>query len=614
MPPRVLLIAAFSCGSLVGLLALGCSETNEPRGKNAVTVADMQEKRSAAVEPRPKPSAAALAELLAHYDPRYDPAAQMLRVVIGSPSDHSQLPPGTVVHPTRESLIYALALLERDDEGDAARATKIVRRVVALQDADPSSPTFGVWSWHAEEPLAEMSRPDLNWADFCGVLLAQMLVQHVDRLPADLRDQMRTALGRAAEAIRRRDIGAAYTNIAIVGGSACAAAGELLDDPALLEYGRRRLRSVVRHAAHHGVSEYNSPNYTRVAIAECERALQIVRDGATREAAESLRRTLWQVLAESFHQPTQQIAGPHSRSSSDRLRPREIAFLSQRIGVPIRPHPTVIADRGPDVYAVLAPLPCPAELATRFAVPPDQPREIRRTFLKSRTASESIVGTTWMDASACLGSVSRSGFWTQRRPLLAYWHSDRDPAAVFRLRFLRDGGDFASMGMRAEQSAQAVVCVLQPLANRGDRHRTLDRPADGVFHAEDFRARFEVRAKDARSEKLSGDRYVLASGGHRVVIHAPPSRFAGSEVQWRLGGEGDRVFLDAICHSGERRAFDFDEPLEVVLAAAMELLRADEPVSKSLPSVTTSSSGSVTATWPIDGRPPLRVSSDRPPQ
>lgn len=544
--PRAVLIAAVAWS----LAALGCSETADPRRE---------------------PSAGALADLLAHYNPQYDPAAKMLRVEIGSPGYHSQLPRGTVVHPTRESLIYALALLERGGEENAARAAGIVEHVVALQDTNPTSETFGVWPWHAEEPLAEMAEPDLNWADFCGVLLAQMLVRHSDRLPSNLRTQMRTALGRAADAIRRRDIGPAYTNIAIVGGSACAAAGELLDDPALLQYGRRRLRRVVQHAAHHGISEYNSPNYTRVAIAECERALQIVRDSTTREAAESLRQTLWQVLSESFHPPTQQIAGPHSRASSDRLRPREIAFLSQRTGVPIRPHPAVAADDGPDVYAVLAPLPCPPEMATRFVAQPELQREIRRTFLKGPSAAESLIGTTWMSRDACLGSVSRSSFWTQRRPLLAYWRTRRDPSAVFRLRFLHDGHDFASMGIKAEQSANRVSCLLYPLAERGDRHLTLDRPPDGVFLAADFRARFELRARGARTEKLSETRYALIAGDLRAVIHAPPGRFAGREVQWRLGDEGDRVFLDAICHSGDREAFDFDDPIDVALTAAIEL-------------------------------------------
>lgn len=562
---------------------------------------------SGPAEPRRRPSVAALDSLLAHYETQYDPAAQMLRTTLGSSGDHSQLPRGTVVHPTRESLIYAVALLERGGDENAVRAAKIIRRVVALQDTAPQSPTFGAWPWYAEEPLAEMAEPDLNWADFCGVLLAQMLARHADRLPSELRAPMKAALGRAARAVRRRDIGAAYTNIAIVGGSVCAAAGELTEDRGLLEYGRRRLEGVVRHAAHHGISEYNSPNYTRVAIAECERALQIIRDDATREAAESLRQTLWQMLAESFHPPTQQLAGPHSRASSDRLRPREIEFLTQRTGVPIRPHPEVVDDAGPDVYSVLAPVPCPSEFAVRFLGQPRLPREVRRTFHGGTSGSKPLIGTTWMDANASLGSVSHSGFWGQRRPLLAYWRTDRDPAAVFRLRFLRDGQDFASMGVRSAQSGQRVLCLLHSFTDRGDRHRTLDRPSDGVFQAVDFRARFELRARGAQIERLSDDRYALAAGGHRAVVHAPLGRFAGRDVKWQMGGGGDRVFLDAICYSGPRQAFDFSEPLEVRLTAAVELLQASAPVAVESPKLITGPGDAVAATWRVDERAPLRV-------
>lgn len=44
---------------------------------------------SDSTEPRREPSASALADLLAHYDPRYDPEPQMLRVEFGSPGYHN---------------------------------------------------------------------------------------------------------------------------------------------------------------------------------------------------------------------------------------------------------------------------------------------------------------------------------------------------------------------------------------------------------------------------------------------------------------------------------------------------------------------------------------------
>lgn len=555
----------------------------------------------------------------------------MLRVEFKSPGYHSRLASGTFVHPTRESLVYALALLQRNADGDADRAAAVIGRVLALQDTDPASPTYGVWPWHLEEPLSEMTDPDLNWADFCGAHLAHLLVEHADSLPADLKAAMHDSLRHAARAIRNRDVQPGYTNIAILGGGVCAVAGELLDDPDLLEYGRRRLQKVVEHTTRNGgFSEYNSPPYTKVVIGECERTLELVRDPATRQAAESLRRTAWQIVADSFHPGTQQWAGPHSRTSRIRLRPGTVDFLSMRTGVPIQTHPSLTEDERPEMYALVRPLPCPGNLVSGFRASSGRPRQLRRTFVRGKSETDSIIGTTWLAPAVCLGSVNRSSLWTQRKPLIAYWRTDDDPAVVFRLRFLHDGRDFASMGVRTAQEGRRALSVFHSLPNRGDWHRTLDRPPDGIFRASDLRVRFELRGHRAglpeagsTAAALVDGRYALTAGKHRVVIHTQPGRFAGKPVVWELGGDEDSVFLDGICYTGAERAFVFSRPLDVVLATGIELLGidetpADEPprvefgravaVSPDAPPVQVVATN-VKATWTIPGGLTLSVNT-----
>ena len=69
-------------------------------------------------------------------------------------------------------------------------------------------------------------------------------------------------------------------------------AGEVLGEDELVRYGRDRLQKVVDHSRQHGgFSEYNSPPYTKVVIAECERNLALARDHKTRSAVESLRQS-----------------------------------------------------------------------------------------------------------------------------------------------------------------------------------------------------------------------------------------------------------------------------------------------------------------------------------
>ena len=552
----------------------------------------------------------ALHSFLDYYDSRYDADAHMLLVEFSSPGYHSRFESGTPVHPTRESLIYALALLQRGDVGDSARAAEIVRVVLTLQDVDQDSPTRGVWPWLLEEPIGEMDAPDLNWADFCGALLGQMLVEHSAQLPDDLQAEMRESLKLAARAIRERDVGPAYTNIAIIGGGVCAVCGELLGDDDLLAYGRERLQGIVAHTAEQGsFNEYNSPPYTCVALAECERTLQLIRDRETHEAAESLRRTAWEIIAGSFHAETQQWAGPHSRTSRDRLRPRTVAFLARRTGAELNVHPSMLEEDMPNRYAVVRALECPQDLAGCFHTAESTTRQLQRTFIRGTDATSTVVGITWFTEDACLGSINQTTFWTQRKPLLGYWRTEQDPAVVFRVRFLHDGRDFASMGIHTTQEGSRALSLIGPVRGQGDWHTRLDRPANGLFEATDLRLRCELRGIGVAGESLPDDRFSLSAGDRRIVIHALPGQFNGHNVTWEPGSDEDHAYLDAICYQGELREFDFDGRLEVELGMGIELLRSDDPVAELSPSAPRRGAHDVSMTWTIGEGESLSVRS-----
>ncbi len=522
-----------------------------------------------------------LIELLDYYDPLFDSAESMLLVDFHSPGYHTQLESGVKVHPTRESLTYALALLIRNRCGDSERASEILSRVLRLQDRDSRSKTYGTWPWHIEEPLELMTSPDMNWADFCGASLGQILACHREQLPLELVDEVKKGLRHATTSIQNRNVGAEYTNIAVLGGGVCAIAGETLGDDDLLKYGRERLRSVIDHANEHGgFSEYNSPPYSEVVIVECERILQVVRDEPTRKAAEAIRKIAWQAIAESFHPATQQWAGPHSRNSKIHLRDRTVAFLYRRIGLTLGSHPTE-QEKEPRLFAVVKALDCPAEYLCYFHEPIADARTVKRTFLRRKNENDSRFGVTWLSPQACLGSVNQSGFWTQRKPLIGYWKTERDPAIAFRCRFLHDEKDFASMGIRSVQNGSAVLSSIHSLSNRGDWHRSLDRTADGFFSATDLRLRYELRGVGVSGEDLGHRRFALIAGEHKVVIHTLPGSFVGQKVVWQMGQGEDFVFVDAVCYRGTERDFDFGNPIEIQLAAGVELLSKDDPTSES---------------------------------
>jgi hypothetical protein len=539
----------------------------------------------------------ALAEYLEACDERYSAELQLLGGPFYGPGYHSRVPDGTYAHDILNSLNYALALLASGEAAHVARAADVIRKALTLQDVDPTSETYGLWPWLAEEPLAEMAQPDPNWADFGGARLAQIMKHHAARLPADLVDAVKVGLGHAAYAIFRRNTGPAHTNIAIAGAGVAVAAGELLRRTRLLDYGRRRLHNLVAHTKHHGgFNEYNSPTYTMVALHECERILSLVHDPQARSDAEWLRQAAWQTVAEHFHPGTGQWAGPHSRAYSLRLAPATAEFLAEQSGVDI---PSAPRSAGKTVPPQFRALECPPALAGRFRTLPQKEVEARHSFIRRESDEKSTRGTTWMVEDACLGSVSQDNLWTQRHVLLGYWWTVDDPAVALRLRFLKDGKDFASALVRTAQAGPRALSVFSMTTDLGDFHHTLDRPADGLFTAQDFRVRYELSGKGVEAMPLGKGRFVLVAGGRRAVIHTMPGRFGPYEVKWTAGKEGDAAFVDGVCYSEARLPFDLGRLGKVILGAGLEVLTAhDSPASVS-PSIEEHTEETVCVTWSL---------------
>lgn len=520
----------------------------------------------------------------------YDPDMAMVKVAWHGPGYHSLIPPGTIVHPTRNSMLYAQALVHRGRPDDLARAEKVIAAVLAQQDTDPSRKTYGIWSWLAEEPLDKMAPPDWNWADFLGASLAEMLSTQTDRLPDELQRKMRAALGHAAAAIRQRDVQPGYTNIAIMGGVVTAVAGELLGDRSMLDYGRSRLERCVQHANFHGnFTEYNSPTYTVVALLESERGVRLIHDEKARAAAEALRQIAWRTIAESFHPATAQWAGPHSRAYSDRTRDTTLQTLADRIGFKLLDEPAVVY---PDPV-----LPCPPMWIQRFKALPSDPLELRRSFTRDAKGNVRIEGTTWLTADATLGSVNHSETWVQRHPIIGYWVIAGAEPAVFKVNLIKDGREFSSGHLSTVQQGPTLLTALSLDRRGGDWHIHLDKPQDGIFELTDLRWRFSVQGRGATAKRLSENTFELAAGDRRVVIHAADGSFAGQPVTWQAGVEGDTARIDAVCYHGEKRPFNFREIPGAKLAAAVELIRRDQSAREESVTIKPLGNNNIQATW-----------------
>jgi len=504
---------------------------------------------------------AALLRALERYEGSYDPQERMVKGPFGSPGYHTTLKGGTV-HRTSESLQYAVALLDSGEERYLRRAEDILRRVTALQDQDPQSRTYGIWSWFLEEPLEKMSPPDWNWADFCGHALAQVAMDHRQRVSPEVMDMVDRSLQHAARSIQRRNVGPSYTNIAALGTYVTTVAAELYGLADLREYARARLKRFYDYTMEQGAfTEYNSPTYTMVTLRVLTQFLNDVRDPETQRLVGALHRMAWEEIAQHFHPPTQQWAGPHSRCYHTLLPASALRQIWRGLGRGAGAEPDYV----PSLEEHRVPLNCPEDLRALFASL-DRPRSVVKVFRKSEP---SIVGTTYLHPKYAIGSVNRGDMWNQRRALVAYWGS-ADKPSYLHVRFLHDGYDFSAAQFFSAQREGHVVAAVNFAIDGGDTHISLDRIKNSTIKAVDLRLRFELGgaapAMPASVPDQPGGTVELSCGDVLVRIAVPFARLGEWTGRWSVTQADGRCCVDVVFYEGPRRDIRLDE-LDVAAAA-----------------------------------------------
>lgn len=510
-------------------------------------------------------------------DQKFDPFAKMLVAsAANSSGHHSTLKTGDV-HATRESLNYAAALLDTGEAWRVERANQLMRVVIGLQDTDTASKTHGFWPWYLEEPLARMSSPDPNQADFCAMPLLMGWTLHRDRLERSLVEPLREAILHATRSIQRRDVSPEHTSIAVLGTAVTLLAAQELKIPELRAYAKDRLRRLHAHIVQQGsFAEYNSPVDTLVVIQELSRLLWLLRDSRDLAIVTALHERAWKHLADHFHAPTAQWAGPHSRSHETdlRKRPAVLSFIQSASSSRLKfflPDPLPLT-----LEAYRIPLECPRKFL-RHLTDLKPSRETIETFVQRDPARpgslNAVVGTTWLHPQFTLGSVNRGDLWSQRRPFLAFWGSPTAPRFL-RLRCLKDGIDFASALMFSAQHQGAAIVATTFCTDHGDTHPTLDPLKNGTIAAKDLRLRFELGGDLAGCtvRTLGNERkaVVIQDQSIRFILRPVAVTFAGAEIQWQFPELGLAKSIDVILRTGEEKAFDLAKLSEAFVCFAFE--------------------------------------------
>lgn len=531
---------------------------------------------------------------------RYDAAICMLRSPFSSPGYHTMLKQAEFIHSTRDSLSYALGLLDMGLTSYEQRAFDIIRQVISLQDTDPASDTFGIWSWFYEEPLDQMAPPDWNWADFCGSRLVQAISRHGHRFPDDLREAAVLSIECACEAIIRRNVGPDYTNIAIIGAFVTRIAGEKLGRKDYADYGLERLRRLHAHTLKHGAfQEYNSPVYTYIAILELSKLQSETSDCRVKEWTGELLDLTWRTVSGYYHPATAQWSGPHSRCYGVLLEDQSKAFLQLATGGAVMFFPWEELPYEEEWY--MSGIHCPPAYLEGFKVP--ETKEVRQRLegegegqeqeweqeqgqgqerdqvLERVRGQEQGQGrdgrwaVTYMTPQWSMGSFTHSDLWNQRRPLLVYADNHGQPAYI-RLRCMHDGYDYCSARFQSMQEAGHVLFGIDFITDGGDTHPNLDRTG-GVIACSDLRLRLEVGgALEGVTAALTEEGTVITIAGTEFGLTTWFAAFsgpadAGNRLAWEIHGADGQMNIDMILYAGPRRMLDFTSMQQAALVFSL---------------------------------------------
>lgn len=512
-------------------------------------------------------------------DERYDSEHRMCRAWRGKNGYHSRLSECTV-HPIRDAFEYAYSLLNRDGEGDRARAHDILYRVISLQDINPSRATYGIWQYFLEEDLEEMNPPDWNWADFNGKTLLQILGEHAEKLTQDMQARIQDSICHACHAIIRRDVQPSYTNISIMGAYVTLYAGELLHKVDFFSYGKHRLQKLHQYNMAHGnFSEFNSPTYTFICLEDLSCLVHDVRDDECKQLAIELSDLAWETVALHYHCATGQLAGPHDRAYAFLLADRTKLAIERALNYHIHLisdyHIFTTKNIGTGFFSI--PLRCPEKYTPYFLgnVEPEDKQEVVRERIIDQTFAPGRMAYTYMTDTYTLGSLHRECAWNQHRNILGYFGTVAEPIA-FNLKCLHDDWDYCSGLMNTVQERGKVLSSMSFSTNGGDTHVCLDMVKHGTITAKDFRIRclFEGAVKYLSTKQIGSHTFTITDvrSDLCIAIDFPYAAFGDFSVTYEINKTDTQLGIDVVLYHGEPCELNFSAMQQALVVTTMEIL------------------------------------------
>lgn len=454
---------------------------------------------------------------------------------------------------------------------------RIFDKVIALQDTNPNSPTYGLWAWNAEESLEEMDEPDFNMADFNAKEMIVCLYEEGDNISAEMKEKMLKSISMACECIMKRNVSVGYTNVCITNCFVTLAAAELTGDKRFYEYGINKLKKFIYFVKGRGeIGEYNSPCYSIMTVSDVGDLVTYIKEENAKKLIDEANCMLWQMLAEHFDYNILQLAGPQERAYSDFIGSTFLKTIGKACGIDYSTHPMfkkVLSENEQEKYFESS------------RINPKSPKELipyfkgEKTFKYVRKMITDGAAYPWFDFAKTattyfgddyvIGTYNRCEFWNQRRPFLGYIYGDTPVS--FRVKCYHDGYDFSSGVCHFAQDKGNILGSVNFSENRGDTHVCLDGIKNGLVEAEELKVTFEFTGdvNGITYEKEDG-RYTFNINGKKVRINVFIKEF-GNDVRESIEKKDGIFQYNIILYKGDRKVIDLKAPDKAMVAFTVEM-------------------------------------------
>ncbi|GHO88643.1 hypothetical protein [Dictyobacter formicarum] len=265
------------------------------------------------------PMAREMVDLSLTWQDRYWNAETGLLKMESDKDEDSMSTPIPFVHHIRETIWYALGLLQRQADGDHARALQAIQTVLHYQFDEPGKPYDGTWYRFLEEPHPGEGiiwrDYDPNWREFIGSSLAIILWDYETELPPELVASIDEALRKAIRGALARGLSASYTNIALMHAFLLDFTGKRFGNPDWVGMGEAYAREIYHlFVPNHAFAEFNAPTYYGVDLYALGLWRSYSASALLQRLGAEMEATLWRDIALMYHAGMKNMTGPFDRA------------------------------------------------------------------------------------------------------------------------------------------------------------------------------------------------------------------------------------------------------------------------------------------------------------